>query len=307
VTRYYFPISGIIPTGVKTEVWHNNVGLIPRLWDVSMFDWAELGAHHRLHIHFSAADLALKSCNLEFALDAESREFAIDQLRNLHAMLYVHGIVPFSVQLISNYSINEYAGINSRKSSSGRELLPEGMRNGITTKTANVEVWGSPYFAMPHITNKLSKRLDSATFASAVEAADKWSSICNRYRTCKLFADVLITAPTMPNIGQSLLHMWTGLEALFPNVQTELSFRLALYLAQLQNMHGNRAMFFERARLSYRDRSAVAHGSQPKLRGKRDPWLATWVIMTETAQAIIKRDGVPSEEDLVRELLGVPK
>ena len=221
-------------------------------------------------------------------------------------MLYAHGLAPFSVQLVTNYSINEYAGINSRKSASGRELMPEGMRDGITTKTATVEVWGSPYFAMPHVSSKLSRRLDPTAFISAAEATSKWSSICSRYSICKLFTDVLIAAPSMPSVSQSLLHMWTGLEALFPNVQAELSFRLALYLAQLQKTNGNRAMFFERARLSYRDRSTVAHGSQLKKKGKRDSWLATWLIMAETAQAIIKRDGVPSEEELVKELLGVP-
>jgi hypothetical protein len=307
MTKYYFPISDIIPSGTKTGVWHDGIGLIPRLWDFSMFDWAELGAHHRMHIHFSAGDPALKSCNLELALDAESLESAVNRLRYLHAMLYVHGVAPFSVQLITNYSINDYAGIGSRRTTFLAQTLPKGMRDGITTRTATVEIWGPPYSATPHITGKLSRRLDPATFTSVIEATGKWSNICSRYPTCKLFTDVLIAAPSMPSAGQSLLHMWTGLEALFPNVQTELSFRLALYLAQLQKVNGNRAMFFERARLSYRDRSAVAHGGQPKKKGKRDPWLATWLIMAETVQAIIKRDGVPSEENLVKELLGVPR
>jgi hypothetical protein len=283
------------------------VGLIPRLWDVSIFDWAELGAHHRLHIEFSAGDLALKSCNSEIAVDSESLESAISRLRNIHAMLYVFGIAPFSVQLMSDYSVNQYAGINSRKSSDGKELLPKGMREGITTLTNTVEVWGSPYFANPRIAGGLSNNVSPAAFIAAVDAAAKWSRICDCHPVCKLFGNVLITAPTMPTADQSILHMWTGLEALFPGVQTELSFRLALYLAQLQAVHGNRVMLFERARLSYRDRSAVAHGASPKRKGKRDPWLAAWLIMTETARAIVQRDGVPSEEELVKELLGVPR
>lgn len=271
-----------------------------------MFDWAELGAHHRLHIHFGAADAMLKSCNLELAVEAEDLEAATQRIRDVHVMLYVHGLTPFSVQMAANYSINQYAGINSRRSPSGKELLPEGMREGITSKTSTVEIFPAPYISSPHIRTKLARQLSTATFILAVNDAAKWDAIRARNSVCRLFEKVIVSAPTMPDIGQSLLHIWTGLEALFPKVQTELSFRIALYLAQLQHMHGNRAVFFERARLSYRDRSAIAHGSEPKRKGQRDPWLSGWLIMLETARAIIERNGIPSEEDLVREILGVP-
>ena len=272
-----------------------------------MFDWAELATKHKLHIQYGAADAMLSSCNLEIAVEAENVELAARRVKDVHVMLYMHGIVPFSVQMMSNYSINQYAGINGRKSSYGRELLPEGLREGITNETAKVEIWSAPYVSAPHIRSKLTRKLRPATFSAAVRDADRWSKLRNEYPICTLFGDVIIAAPTMPDVGQSLLHIWTGLEALFPNVQTELSFRLALYLAQLQHIHGNRAMFFERARLSYRDRSAVAHGGKPKRKGKRDPWLSAWLLLLGTAYALIQRGMVPSEEHLTKEILGVPR
>lgn len=58
-------------------------------------------------------------------------------------------------------------------------------------------------------------------------------------------------APKLISLDQSLLHIWSALEALFPTVSAELSFRIALYLSQLISPTGGRLATFETVRNSY--------------------------------------------------------
>jgi hypothetical protein len=94
-----------------------------------------------------------------------------------------------------------------------------------------------------------------------------------------------------------------GWNPIFPKVQSEVSFRLALYLAQLQSPLGDRQDFFHRAKRSYGDRSKVAHGGVIKPKGGMDPWSEAWSILTHTVRAILVRRNIPTEEELIQELL----
>jgi hypothetical protein len=306
VTRYFAPAAMLIPEDIDHEEWAGPWGVVVRKWDVSVFDWAELASEHQIRLPWTVADAMLKSCNMEIAVDAESPQVGAEKLRLLHIMLYVQGLHPFSVQMYSDHSINQYAGINARRSSYGRDRLPEGMREGITSKDVTVNVWPAPYVSTAQIRSKtLTRELSPALFQAAVNDCAMWEALRREHPICSFLEDVLLMAPAMPHNEQSLLHIWTGLEAIFPQVQTEVSFRIALYLAQLQGATGDRATFFERARRSYQDRSRVAHGGKPKKRDGYDPWHESWLLLLEIARAIIKREKVPSEEDLVKELLGV--
>ena len=306
MARYFAPIAVLRP-GVDDNYRSEIFEIVPRKWDVSTFDWAELASSHNIHLPWTAAAAMLQSCNMEIAIEADSREGAASALRMFHAMLYVQGVHPFTVQMFSDYSINQYAGINSRKSKHGRSMLHEGLREGITSADTTVSVWPAPYASMTHLRHaQLHNELTPDIFDAATTSYADWRSIGGQNSICSLLEDVLLTAPAIPQKEQSLLHIWTGLEALFPQVQTEVSFRIALYLAQLQQgINSRRPLVFERARRSYQDRSRVAHGSKPKKKGDYDPWLASRTLLLDSVRAILLRGGVPSEEDLIKELLDI--
>ncbi|WP_143202485.1 hypothetical protein [Amycolatopsis sp. CB00013] len=302
--RYYAAISGLIPHDFSEEFEVDTFSIMPRRWEVSLWDWAELQSKHKLHLPFTVADSILKRCNLEISFLAESAGDAKEKLSPLHLMLYANRVHPFSVQLISSHSINEYAGINNRKSESGRSLLPEGLRDGITTSNTTVEVWPAPYNSGARFANnELQHKVSREVFAKSVEDASRWIQLRERNPTSRFLEKVALTAPTLPDVDLSLLHSWTGLEALFPKVQTEVSFRLALYLSQLHAVLGDRMPFFQRARTSYNDRSKVAHGGELKKANSDDRWLNAWLLLMDSILSILARGLIPSEEELVVELL----
>lgn len=304
VKTFYAPLAGLIPEEFEEPIQGEDYSLVPRKWDVSFFDWAELGSKHKLHIPYTVGDMRLKGCNMELAITAESIEEAQGKILPFHVMMYARGIHPFSVQFVSNYSVNDYAGINSRKSSYGLASLPEDLRTGITSATASVEIWGAPYTSgSGSRRGGLTRSLTPELFAQVVDDVQRWKELRDKYPVCLFLERVLTSSPVVSDTGQSLLHVWTGLESIFPKVQSEVSFRLALYLAQLQAPLGDRKDFFQRAKRSYGDRSKVAHGGAIKAKAGEDPWLEAWSILTHTVCAMLERRRVPTEEELIEELL----
>jgi hypothetical protein len=108
-------------------------------------------------------------------------------------------------------------------------------------------------------------------------------------------------APKLMPLSQSVLHIWSGLEALFPEVGAELSFRIALYLAQLLSQSSDRATVYNRVRASYNLRSAITHGSRQNI--SMDDWQETWSLLMEAVVGILFRGKIPSEKELLAELL----
>lgn len=89
------------------------------------------------------------------------------------------------------------------------------------------------------------------------------------------------------------------MEALFPKVSTEVSFRLALYLAQLQQIELPSEVF-QRTRAAYNLRSRIAH-SGPKITDTQ--WREAWDLLISAASAILQRGRLPSEDELLNEIL----
>ncbi|MCP3014820.1 HEPN domain-containing protein [Nocardiopsis dassonvillei] len=301
---YYSPATNLLPPEEGEPIWEGRFGVIPRKWNVSIFDWAELATQHRVHLPWAAAESMLKSCNLEFAVKGVSLESTTEEFSSLKTLLYSNGLTPFSLQLTSNYSINEYAGISGRKSEYSREHMHEGLREGITNKTSKVGVWSSAN-AFPSLSasGPLKRTITSEIFTASARDVDKWRHIKIRNPVCSFIERVAETAPSLPERNQSLLHIWTGLEALFPRVQSEVSFRIALYLAQLQYGDYSKMEVFEKARRSYGDRSKISHGGNIKERDDRDPWHIAWTLLMDSIKSIMQRGKVPSEEELIEELL----
>jgi hypothetical protein len=114
--------------------------------------------------------------------------------------------------------------------------------------------------------------------------------------------DAAVAAPTLGDLGQSLLHIWTGLEALFPSVSSEVTFRIALYIAQLTDIGADRLSRYEAVRTAYSIRSKVAHGTNTAVR--IDEWNQAWKLLMDCLNALHRRESLPSEKELLTELLG---
>jgi len=129
-----------------------------------------------------------------------------------------------------------------------------------------------------------------------------WEKMLNRFPQLHAVVDAATAAPTLGNRGQSLLHIWSGLEALFPSVNSEVSFRLALYISQLAATAADRLTLYQSVRSAYGIRSKVAHGANSHV--SKEEWDKTWSILKDCLNASARREGLPSEQELLFELLG---
>ena len=145
-------------------------------------------------------------------------------------------------------------------------------------------------------------QVDSSTFGTAVPRAHRWLDLASGSSSLALAGDAAAAAPTLAPLSQSLLHIWSGLEALFPSVTTELAFRLALYLAQLSAAERDRTETYDKAREAYRIRSKVTHGSQASV--SFSTWIETWELLVLALKSVFSRGQLPKEEELLAELLG---
>jgi Apea-like HEPN len=125
----------------------------------------------------------------------------------------------------------------------------------------------------------------------------------NRLAVARL---ALQTAPIIPDSGSSLLHIWQGIESIF-NVSSEVTFRTSILIAQLTSNILKPSITYDLAKQSYAIRSKAAHGSIKSI-GQKE-WQDAWHLLTLCVKAIIIRRGLPSGDDLMKELLerGVSK
>lgn len=299
MAEFYFPVLFLVPDERFVDARVGDYGIAARRWQVSTFDLATLATRHQLHLPYLLMDVFLANCNLEVGVSADTVEEATTKARRLRAMLYLAGMTPFPLPFVATHSVNEYAGINSRDSESLRANLPEGLREGITSAPTPIEVW--PVERVLEVQWAGVRGLPNEVFERAVQAAATWKELCERQRTLSAIEDALSTAPLITNRGQALLHVWTGLEALFPKVNTEVTFRLALYLAQLCRPELDRRRFFRDVKEAYGVRSRVAHGSSRAVTDQE--WESAWGLLRQACRAILDRGGLPTENQLEEELL----
>jgi hypothetical protein len=238
-------------------------------------------------------------CDTEVRVEAPRQEEAVDLIHTLLLGLYTEGMSPTLVPFCTTHSINEYSGINARDSSSLRTDLPDELQRGITSDSGTLEAWPVHLsFTCYLLPDRF--RLAPEVFRRAAEKAVKWQELEASAPALRVLRDAAQSAPLLSSRDQSLLHTWCALEALFPRVSTEVSFRVSLYLAQLSR-ESPRAEVFEAARTAYGVRSRVAHGST---RGAtHEQWLSSWELLMNTTNAIIGRGGLPDEDTLLKELL----
>ncbi len=301
MASYYFPALFLKPAFPEEAMDLGTFAVHRRRWQTSIFDLATLATKHGLAMHYGLLDWLLGYANLEFEVrDADSPEDAHRSLRLLQAVLYSAGCSPFVVPCVTTHSINDYSGINSRDSPTLLAKLPDAMRVGLTTATGRLEG-----FPTDHSTAciQIAARLD-LTPAMLHEAAARlpvWRTLLTANRPLTVVQFAAIAAPQILTVDQSLLHIWTALEALFPSVQSEVTFRLALYYAQLCGGPDRRDTF-RQIKDAYRKRSLVAHGTTSGL--TVTDWLEAWDLLMGALRAVIARAALPTEADLLAELLG---
>lgn len=297
---YYFPIAFLRPSDDLAEVDCAPFGIARRKWETTMFDLATLGSKHKLHMPFQLMDVMLKECNSEIWIQAEGVATATDTLSALLLCLYTEKLSPTISPFVSTYSINAYSGINSRDSAYDLDRLPEGMREGINSTTDTVECWPM-HMALTCLRIKDALRISPEQFRGAAAKASKWLELEKAKPALRAVREAAQAAPLLFSRDQSLLHIWCALESLFPQVSTEVNFRLGLYLAQLGIHKNERAAIFKQTKSAYNMRSRVAHGSTRNI--TYEQWLEAWNLLLFATNAILSRGGLPSEDSLLSELL----
>jgi hypothetical protein len=246
-------------------------------------------------------DVFVSRCNLELCLtDQASLEEANSTFQVFRLALYAGGLSPFLSPFVTTYSINDYSGINERDNPFRREKIDPELAKGLKSDEGTVEAWPVELsFDCILLADHLG--LSQNAISDAATKASLWRRLVGEEPLLRVVSDVANSAPKLTSLDQSVLHIWSALEALFPGVSTELSFRIALYLAQLVSPTVGRLACFEKVRDAYSLRSKVAHGSKRNISTKE--WQDTWSLLMEAVNAISDRGTVPSEQTLIAELL----
>ena len=302
MARFYFPQLFWSPFSSE-EVQTETFSMHPRRWDVSVFDLYLLAAEkHPMRMTAELMQIFMPNVNLEISVDTTDLSEAKRLLDILKVMLYIEGIKPTITPFATSHSLNEYAGINYRSSSTLREKLPEEMRNGITAKESRVEGWPVEltFSVLRGDSESYSNTIDANAFIKAAEAVIAWQEIETHFRKASILRAALAKAPLMPDRSSSILHIWQALESVFGG-GSELRFRMSLSLAELCGPVEPRAETYEKAKKSYSDRSSITHGTIYHADDKQ--WTRAWGLLVRAIRAILHRKAIPSENDLFSALL----
>lgn len=298
---FYFPLLFLVPR-IDSDIVSQPYSLIPRKWDVSIFDLYSLAAEkHLMRVPVELMKVFLTHVNLEIRVDALDPIDAVRSIDTLRAMLYISDVAPTLAPFSTSHSLNAYAGINARTSGLTKGMH-EGLREGITSKTTTIESWSNELSLMclrgdPQL---LENNLTRLGFIMATENAKCWQSIEAKNPRVRVLRHALAKAPIMPDLSSSILHMWQALEHLF-NINNEITYRNSLLLAELCAPNHKKAITFANAKKSYQDRSRIAHGSASPVDTVQ--WMRAWNILRNVASAILRRKGLPSANDLTEQLL----
>lgn len=298
--KFYFPLLGLTPSFTSERLVRAPFTLSRRLRKANLPDLSTLGAKHKLHLPFQFADALLTGCHLELCVDAPSLDVAKRHVSQLRIGLYLNGISPFIVPFAASHSSEEYAGISSRDRPSLAARLPPELQSGPKSEDIQVEMWPHELsFSFIYLEEKA--QISESAFEQAAESATTWKIMEGRQKELVAFREAAESAPMLMSASQSYLHIWCGLEALFPKVGSELSFRLSIYLAQLVDATGDRRSYHSRFKKSYDIRSKIAHGSRNNI--THEEWEEAWNLLIEAGKAILIRRELPSDDALLSDLL----
>lgn len=295
---FYFPLLFLVPR-FESDLTNGRYGVAARKWETSTFDLATLATRHDLHLSYQVMDVMLARCNLELAIhQVESHEEAVEYLDCFRVGAYLAGCSPFVAPFFTTRSINEYSGINERNSALARGGEPK-ISSGFSSTSGRLSAWPLE-LSFSCITKPNAVRFTEERFNSAVRTAEAWQALSKETEAARGLTNAFLSSPLLPTRGQSLLHIWTAIESLFPTVSTEVSFRLSLYLTVLCAAAKERSEFYRKVKSAYSVRSKVAHGALDDV--SVEQWNDAWRLLCDCARAIATRQAVPTEEELLHEL-----
>jgi hypothetical protein len=303
MTAFYLPLTVLHPKFDGESVVAPPYTVAKRKWEVGTLDLMTLSLHHKLHLPYEAMAVMLADVHSEVEVAGDiSHLEAVDMVRSFRAALYGLRVSPSVVPYVASHSLNQYAGINARDAPSPPASLHEDLRDGITSKTATVEVWPMElYMAAWRLYDRVD--LTEERVRVAASRAIEWRRMSAAQKPLAALERALVASPLVAPVEQSILHLWSAIEALFPKVSTEVVFRLALYVAQLVegSRGGDRRAYARRVRSAYNLRSRIAHGSVTDV--EPDVWIDSWDIACDVYNSIHERRRLPSEDELEDEAL----
>ncbi|MER8966572.1 hypothetical protein NKI25_12710 [Mesorhizobium sp. M0808] len=177
------------------------------------------------------------------------------------------------------------------------------MREGITHATARVETWSHElsFVCIVGEPGQFTRNVSEGVADGVAQDMTKWLAFEKETPVLRAARRALVKAPLIPDLGSSILHIWQGIEGLFPSISTEITFRTSLLLAELLAPLNSRSVTYEAAKKSYGDRSRISHGSQKPV--SMENWARAWLLLRDALQAILLHGSMPNEEDLTRSLL----
>lgn len=303
----YFVTALIVRPDPLSHCEANGWSMVPRAWGVGITDWAYLATsgNHEMRVEYQLADVLSRGCNMEISVEADGIDEARRLFRYLYVSLLLHGVPPFFTPFISSHTINDFSEISASPASlkDARAARSRALRDG----DEHVEFeWNEAHMGSLHAPLGAGATISHQEFSQAASYSKEWGALVLAEGSALVLQETLISAPQIPSHGQSIMQIWSGLESLFPQVSAELSFRLALYLAEMIQPRGDRRPQFERIRAAYKVRSRIAHGSRRRAGApsEREEWTDAWNLLVAVARAAAVRGGVPSEDVLTSELLG---
>ncbi|MCF4151361.1 hypothetical protein L2W58_06050 [Dethiosulfovibrio sp. F2B] len=141
------------------------------------------------------------------------------------------------------------------------------------------------------------QKINSKFFIDSIDIAKKWLDMERKHPQLRLARKAISVAPTIKDSGMCLMQIWQGIESLF-EISQELSFRVSLLLSLL--VGEERKEVYDASRVSYTIRSNVAHGRTVDVTFEQ--LLRAWHLLVEGMHAIVRRNHLPKEKDLMSEL-----
>jgi hypothetical protein len=218
----------------------------------------------------------------------------------LYRGAYLSGVAPFVIPFVTTYSINDYSGINSRDSEILRPTMHEGMREGFTSADGTVEAWYMDS-TLQLIRASGTDRLSVDQCHMVGTKVDLWRKLESQCSLVNIARRILNSAPMIHDMAASILQIWQGIQSLFPTVTTEVSVRLALLVAQLCQPIQKQGVTYKQVRSAYSVRSKITHGAASTI--DASDWSAAWALLSMCLNALIVRQKLPSEKELMAELL----
>ena len=278
--------------------------LSPRKWEVSIFDWTYLAvtSPHRLNVEYQLVDVLTKTCNVSIGLrDLTDHSDAKREFSALRAMSCALGVEPLIAQFVSTHPLDALSAINGPPLDPGD---PRHATSALRTGEEPVQLWwNQPTLGL--LPSGTQVFLNSDNAQAAAKLARTWIDLCDSTPRLRVLQEVLVNAPVSTSYPQATLSVWGALESLFPSVQTETTYRVAMYLTQLVRPSDPLA-YLKSVRSAYGKRSKITHGSVSSIRDEIAAWQEAWAILCEATLAITRRGGLPAEEDLTREMLTRP-